>query len=206
VRGEVGRMWQYFGPLFALIALGSSHRDTQGTEKSDSSLRLPLLLIGLVALQFFTMSTRWLVTPSFLDEPPERQVNFAAPVPQIATQVSFGRQIALRGYDVKPSQGSLDLTLHWQALAQSPHAYTVFVHVLDADGQPIGQQDNMPVRDQLPTSCWQPGEFVADPYTIALPPDARGSFSIEVGLYRLDTSERLPLDDAAGTSVRLEVP
>ncbi|HEY4723606.1 MAG TPA: hypothetical protein VII92_17255, partial [Anaerolineae bacterium] len=116
------------------------------------------------------------------------------------------RQIALRGYDVNVLPSAVNLTLYWQAVAQPPHAYTVFVHVLDANGQQVGQQDNMPVNNQSITSCWQPGEFVADPYSIALKAGALGPFTLDVGLYRVDTAERLRLDDGSGTSQRLNVP
>jgi hypothetical protein len=152
------------------------------------------------------------VTPSFLDEPPERQANFTPPDPQFAQRISFERQIALVGYDVKlakgpePAQNFVDLTLHWQALAQPPHAYTVFTHLVDDEGRLVGQQDNMPLRDQLPTSCWRPGEFIADPYRIAITPGLSGPLSLEVGLYRLDTGERLSLDDGSGTSAKLSLP
>ena len=101
---------------------------------------------------------------------------------------------------------AVDLNLFWQALAQPPHAYTVFAHVIDADGRPVGQQDNMPVRDQLPTSCWLPGEYISDPHSIPLAAGARGPFKVEVGLYRGDTGVRLPRSDAPGDSVTLEVP
>ena len=104
------------------------------------------------------------------------------------------------------SANTIDLTLQWQALAQPLHAYTVFAHVVDANGQQVGQQDNMPVRDQLPTSCWQPGEYVTDPYSITIAPDAPGPFTIEVGLYRAETGTRLPRSDAQGDSVTLNAP
>ena len=166
----------------------------------------PQLLIGLVALQLITMNTRWMVTPSFLDEPPERLASYVAPNPQTIFPASFDRQLALIGYDISKSDVSLDLTLYWQALVQPVHAYTVFVHVLDANGQLVAQQDNMPAHDQSVTSCWQPGEFVADPYSIAVKAGALGPFTLEVGLYRVDTAERLRLDDGSGTSQRLNVP
>jgi hypothetical protein len=152
------------------------------------------------------MTTRWLVNDYFLDEPPARTANFVAPQPSDVTADSFDRQIALRGYDARRTGGTLDVTLYWQALSQPPHAYTVFVHALDANGQSVGQQDNMPQHDQLPTSCWQPGEYVSDPYTLHLPDGARDPLTIEVGLYRLETGERLSLDDGLDTSVRLKVP
>ncbi len=52
----------------------------------------------------------------------------------------------------------------------------------------------MPVRDNLPTTCWQPGEFITDPYEIHLAPDAPpGEYTLEVGMYDLPTGERLPV-------------
>lgn len=202
VRGEVGRMWGYFGPLFLVIALAPQVAPVIGERR----LRGATLLLGLIALQLLVMTTRWQVTPSFLDEPPERAANFAAPQPQVEVRASFGRQIALLGYDLSRAGDRLDLTLYWQALAQLPHAYTVFVHVVDAEGDLAGQQDNMPVRDQLPTSCWQPGEIVADPYAVEVHPDAAEPLSLEVGLYRLDTGQRLDRDDGSGTMIEMAVP
>ena len=199
VRGEVGRLWMYFGPLVLLIVTGLS---TQHTTHNTH----PALLIGLLALVLLTLNTRWLVNDFFLDEPPARTPNFVAAQPTNATSYSFDHQIALRGYDAAVAADAIDLTLHWQALTQPPHAYTVFAHVTDANGQPVGQKDNMPVRDQLSTSCWQAGEYVTDPYSIALKSGARAPFAIEVGLYRLENGERLPLDDGSGASVRLNVP
>jgi hypothetical protein len=163
-------------------------------------------LIGLVALQLVAMNTRWYVYPSFMDEPPSREANFAAPQPQVPANIDFGQQIKLVGADLSIAPSNLDLKLYWQALTQPPHAYTVFVHVLDAQGNLIAQQDNMPVHDQLLTSCWQPGEQVADPYTVTLPAQEPQPASIEVGLYRLDTGERLTRDDGSGTTWSIKVP
>lgn len=200
VRGEVGRLWLYFGPLLALIAAYAV------ASYASRLTHYSLLVMVLLAAQLFVMNTRWLVNDSFLDAPPERSANYQAPAPRYGAQYSFGHQVGLIGYDVHVADNQMDLTLHWQALAQPPHAYTVFVHVSDAAGQAVGQQDNMPVHDQWPTSCWRPGEYINDPYTISLADGARAPFSIDVGLYRLETGERLPLDDGTGSSARLIVP
>ena len=199
VRGEVGRLWMYFGPLVGLLAARPFTRHSLLVTHYS-------ILLALLALQLFVMNTRWLVNDSFLDAPPERSANYQVPVPRYGAQYSFDHQVGLIGYDVHVADKHMDLTLNWQALAQPPHAYTVFVHVVDAAGRAVGQQDNMPVRDQLPTSCWRPGEYVSDPYTIKIADGARGPFTIEVGLYRLETGERLPLDDGSGSSARLIGP
>jgi hypothetical protein len=207
VRGEVGRLWMYFGPLVVLIAIGWSEECyAPDTTHHVSRITFYALLIALIAVQLLVMNTRWLVNDSFLDEPPERSVVLSAPAWGTLSNTVFANQIALRGYDISRSANTLELTLHWQALGQPLHAYTVFAHVTDANGQPVGQQDNMPVRDQLPTSCWLPGEYVTDPYSITIAPDAAGPFTIEVGMYRADTGARLPRSDAQGDSVTLNAP
>jgi hypothetical protein len=122
------------------------------------------------------------------------------------TMAEFANQIALHGYDVRSTEQSVEVNLVWQALTQPPHAYTVFAHVVDATGQQVGQQDNMPVRDQLPTSCWLPGEYVSDPYSIPVTAGARGPFRVVVGMYRGETGARLERSDAQGDSITLAVP
>jgi hypothetical protein len=193
-RGEVSRIWAYFGPLFVLLALVPL-KTIWPVKRSGQAV-----LIGLIALQVFSMNTRWDTYPSFMNEPPSRVANFITPEPQIAVNVDFGQQIKLVGADLNVASNNLSLNLYWQALVQPLHAYTVFVHVLDARGNLIAQQDNMPVHNQLLTSCWRPGEQVTDPYTIALPVNGPQPASLEIGLYRLDTGIRLTRDDGAGTT------
>jgi hypothetical protein len=123
----------------------------------------------------------------------------------MTTPYSFARQIELTGYDVSINTQSLVATFDWRVLTQPVHAYTVFVHVLDRAGKLIGQKDSMPLDDQSITACWQFGEYVIDPHTIAIDARAQRPFTIELGLYVLETGERLPLDDGSGASVKLPV-
>ena len=207
VRGEVGRLWMYFGPLLVLIVVGwSESGDSAIATRRSSRLTFYVLILLLLAAQLLIMNTRWLVNDSFLDEPPERSVVMNPPPMSFAASAEFADQIALRGYDARSTTAAVEVNLLWQALAQPPHAYTVFAHVIDAGGHSAGQQDNMPVRDQLPTSCWLPGEYVSDPYSISLADGARGPFKVEIGLYRSDSGARLPRSDAQGDRVTLIVP
>jgi hypothetical protein len=200
VRGEVSRLWAYYGPLCLLLAL-IPVKTFWPTKRTGSAV-----LIGLIALQLFSMNTRWYAYPSFMDEPPSREANFVIPQPPIPANVDFAQQIKLVGADVNIASNNLGLNLYWQALAQPEHAYTVFVHVLDKQGNLIAQQDNMPVHDQLLTSCWLPGEQVTDPYLLALPADGSQPASLEIGLYQLNTGERLARDDGAGTTWSIKIP
>jgi len=78
--------------------------------------------------------------------------------------------------------------------------YTVFTHLVDEKQNIWGQKDNPPVDGFYPTSRWEAGEIVRDQYDILISPEAPpGEHQIEVGMYLVETGERLPvlLDDEA---------
>jgi hypothetical protein len=122
---------------------------------------------------------------------------------QHATEGNFGGQIKLLGYtleveEIQPGD-SVRLTLYWQALADMETSYTVFTHLIDQDGRIMGQKDNRPVSGLYPTTEWTPGEEIVDRYEIATAPEIPpGEYSIEIGLYELESGERLPVLDVMG--------
>jgi len=112
--------------------------------------------------------------------------------------VMLGTQIELVGYTLETTTlragRPLTLTLVWKALACVDADYIVFVHLVDADGVVRSQQDNAPVNNTYPTTLWQPGEFISDVFTLALPPDlSAGDYTLEAGMYLVETGARLPV-------------
>jgi hypothetical protein len=107
--------------------------------------------------------------------------------------------------DIQPGS-VITLTLYWQGLDSMDKDYTVFVHLLDASGQFQGQHDGPPLGGARPTSGWLPGEYLRDVHPIEVAANAPpGAFAIEVGMYLLATSERLPVAGTPGeTSVIVE--
>jgi 4-amino-4-deoxy-L-arabinose transferase-like glycosyltransferase len=120
-----------------------------------------------------------------------------------AVGVSFARQIELMGYEATQQEEDLAVALHWRCL-QPPNAdYTVFVHLLDADGRVVAQHDSQPKGGAYPTSVWDVGEVVEDVHVLSLPPDlVPGRYWLRVGLYLLETGERLPVE-GDGDSIEL---
>jgi hypothetical protein len=115
----------------------------------------------------------------------------------------FGGVIRLLGYDLDPAGAApgqtFRLTLYWESLAAAPQDYTVFTHLLDAQGRIVGQQDRQPLGGERPTTSWLPGEFLTDVYELSVPPDApSGTYTIEVGLYDAASGQRLPALGPAG--------
>jgi len=190
VRGEVGRLWLLWMPVACLIAAVRLTR-------RDSRLEFALVL-KLVAAQvlFFALFVRMDATGLERFEP--RRPNTTPPTPEKHAAAEFGDKIALIGYELEPqvvAPGEVaHITLYWHTLQQPELPYTVFTHLLNEEGQLHGQQDNMPVQDSLPTTCWQPGEFVEDRYAITVSPDApSGRYDVQVGMYYLPSGERLPI-------------
>ncbi|MGC9396088.1 MAG: ArnT family glycosyltransferase [Anaerolineae bacterium] len=199
VRGEVGRMWLPWMPIVVLAAILwlAEKKNGQGYP----------LLVGLMALQCLWMTLFLRVSPTGMPSYTPRQPGN----PAVATplQVAFDQDIRLVGYAVESLQttpgGMVDLTLYWQAQERPDLPYTVFAHLTDADGVLRTQNDSMPAANTLPTSCWLPGEIVADHRPIEIPADAPpGTYTAEVGLYYLPTLTRLPIiDGGAGDFFRL---
>ena len=75
--------------------------------------------------------------------------------------------------------------------------YTVFIHLLDSEGQIAQQWDAPPTGGWYPTSFWAPGEVVRDGHELAFSPQlAPGEYRLILGLYGADGA-RLPLDGGA---------
>ena len=99
----------------------------------------------------------------------------------------------------------MELTLYWHALTELEEDYTIFTHLLGESYNPAsgsflwGQKDNMPLDGSYPTSRWLENEVVVDKYDVAIQPDAPpGLYRIEVGMYLLETGQRLPVSDDRG--------
>ncbi|MBI1802826.1 MAG: hypothetical protein HYR71_14475 [Chloroflexi bacterium] len=120
-------------------------------------------------------------------------------------QVRFGSGALLIGYDVQgltPSLAAsrnLTVTLYWQAVAPMQTAYKVFMHVVGANGQIVGQRDSEPGAGTLPTTGWLEGEYLTDSYVLEVKAGAPpGDYSLYMGWYDPDTGVRLTIYDADG--------
>jgi len=130
---------------------------------------------------------------------------FEKPRPQSGYAARFGDAIEMIGYDLPQKNfragEPFRVTLYWHALKPAAKAYTVFVHVLDANGRVIGQKDAPPLDGAAPTDSWQPNEYIADAYAFDVAPNAlKGAASLEIGFYDGVTGNRLPVSDENGVT------
>ena len=100
-----------------------------------------------------------------------------------------------------------ELTLFWQADTIPQTDYTVFVHILNSQGNLVAQADSPPAAGTYPTSLWDSGEIIKDQRL--LPALSPGDYTLSVGLYRPDTFERLPVanqPDGVVTLTSFKIP
>ncbi|MBE7474884.1 MAG: hypothetical protein DPW09_07950 [Anaerolineae bacterium] len=144
--------------------------------------------------------------------------------PQILVNARLGDTIELIGYTLQtdPPQpinpnsadfnlhagrpiSNLKITLFWRPLHPPTADYTVFLHLRDQANTTLAQQDGLSLAGNYPSSRWQPGETVIDPFSLTLLPDLPpGRYTLWAGMYQLDTLERLTVtNDASGENAIL---
>ncbi|MBI5081981.1 MAG: hypothetical protein HZB17_11880 [Chloroflexi bacterium] len=106
-----------------------------------------------------------------------------APTMTVISKKVISDQFELAGYDLKDDS----MTLHWRAMREVDTNYTTFIHVLDANGQIIAQNDAQPRNGSYPTSLWVKGEYVSD--TIKL--NTTAGATIEIGWYEQESGVRV---------------
>lgn len=110
-----------------------------------------------------------------------------------AVMVDFGG-IELVGFDAAPQASGLLVSLDWRCVLLPDQDYTVFIHLLNARGEQIAQQDGQPQDGAYPTSVWDAGEVIRDEHTVPIGGALlKGDYVLRVGLYLLETGERLPV-------------
>jgi len=134
-----------------------------------------------------------------------RERSFEPPEPQMALGAVYGDQIVLLGYDLDAPacmSDGLALTLHWQTRQSVDTPWTVFCHLIDAEGMIQAQSDSQPLAGEYPFTAWLPGEVVSESLLL-LPKEGAGAgeYALAVGLYDGQTGLRFALSDAGSAKV-----
>ncbi|MFQ5576737.1 MAG: hypothetical protein ACE5G8_07095, partial [Anaerolineae bacterium] len=122
------------------------------------------------------------------------------PAPAHPLRVQFDDHITLTGYDAAcaPPSGPCELTLYWAADGAPSADYQVFIQLWRGEAQVAGF-DGPPVNGDYPAGYWAAGETIIDRHAISLPADLPpGEYRFRVGLYRLETGQRLAAAGPAG--------
>jgi 4-amino-4-deoxy-L-arabinose transferase-like glycosyltransferase len=202
-QGEVSRVWLFLTPFAVITAVW-------GQLRLFRKPRAMAVILGLMVIQLLIFNAFLRILTTGVADPVPREVVYTTPAFANPLDVQFGEEVRLLGYELEETAVSpsrpLHLTLFWKSLQPMNHPYTVFTQLLGPDNQVIAQQDNMPVQNSLPTTCWLPGEVVSDPYVLNIGPDVLpGSYTLVTGLYQLETGERLTPAGPGATSDKLVI-
>jgi len=118
----------------------------------------------------------------------------------LATMTVAGGPIRLRSVATARAKvgEALAVVLYWESVSPVTKSYTVFTHLVDAAGQIVAQQDNVPVTGLAPTNTWQTGVLIRDPYRLPLPPTlVPGDYQLLVGLYSGESRQPVTLADGS---------
>jgi 4-amino-4-deoxy-L-arabinose transferase-like glycosyltransferase len=125
---------------------------------------------------------------SFLAEEPVYDTAVNIEIPNVGTLIGYS-------FEVADHTQPFPVTLVWRVGEIAPQsAYTVFVQLLDAQGQLIAQSDSVPSQGTRPTNGWRPGEYIIDAHTLTFNDRAEvGTARLIVGLYDTLTGVRVPI-------------
>jgi len=130
--------------------------------------------------------------------------------PENILDVALADGITLLGYDLDPLAArpgdSLQLSLNWLAVNKPSEDYTVFVHLVDENGNQVTGADSPPVYGDYPTGMWQAGDGIVDEHILQIPAGVQpGDYQLVVGLYDPASLARLPRLDGSGDTWVLTV-
>lgn len=186
-RGETGRVWMFFAPLF--VALAAVHF-TQPSHATPPRA----LLAALFALQCLSTVVQigWLRVIGYGVDP-LTVAEAAPPADLLPTEIRFERNGELRLLGVSMPErlspgdyASVDLLWKLDSTTPVTTSYKVFVHVADSpEGlRRVVNQDGRPMNNALPFPCWRPHQIVLDRHAVRVDENAApGDYSVIVGLY-----------------------
>ena len=123
----------------------------------------------------------------------------AAPQPAVTLEPSYllANWVNLFGYDRPVVQGGETVVwpLHWHpGGSPDPQDYQFFVHLLNGEGERVGQVDTAAFSPQQ----WRAGDVVISHFAVPWPDDVRPPFTLRVGMYSYPEQTPVPLLDVAG--------
>lgn len=160
-RGETGRVWLFFAPIWVLMAV-----DLVAT-------LAPRQQIACLALQAVYLLTLVAVLRGADHAALTRPVRVAdaATAPTYPVLASFernGDRLTFVGLDVQARPDTVTLNLYWQANTPIRDAYVLTLLGIAPDGSTLPGYEWNPRGWDFPPACWKPGQTFVDDVTLPL--------------------------------------
>jgi hypothetical protein len=124
--------------------------------------------------------------------------------------IVWNNQIVLLGLDqnlqnIQHSPGTtIQLNLYWQILQPVTQNYNILLQLFDNQDNPVAFFDYQLFDGGRSWPDLIPQQTIRDTRMIILPSDLpAGRYTLGIGLYRVDTLEQLPINDAQEPILRL---
>jgi len=175
-----------------------------------ASRRLDRWAVLVVSVLFFAAGLAApfaYIRPAYARPPVLTPEQLPSPAEITYVNATLGERMELIGYSFTPGEAhpgeAVSLTVYWRALAKMDQNYSVFVHLLTENDLIVGQRDMYPGQGTYPTTLWQAGDIVADTYVVPISSATLtpATAQFEVGLYLLESGERLQVADDAGQAL-----
>lgn len=171
-----------------LVAFANRHPELWLVETLDeASGQHTLAVEQWLSQQYGKVSQEWVDTvrlTRFVTVP-------AAPLQPVSFR--FGQQLQLTGFSTRQQGRYVTVALRWQSSASVDAPYKLFVHLVDANGAILAQNDQYPGGDFAPPTSWQPQTPVNDWHGLILPTAEPAAYTIRIGWYLPETGARLPV-------------
>ncbi|MHB9033511.1 MAG: hypothetical protein ACYC6L_10730, partial [Anaerolineae bacterium] len=166
-----------------------------GKQESIDSIQAPLRAAQKVILTDYTSADIRLYEAGALAQTNQTAIN--------DYQGEFADSLAVTDISGQVDNTSIIIELHWLDLAQVSQDVTVFLHLVNAQGQLVAQADGYPLMGMSRIMQWQPGDNWRDMRILPLPGNLTpGRYLVKVGIYPTAGGPRLSAVDGIGQSVQ----
>lgn len=114
------------------------------------------------------------------------------PPPPQPMNTTFNNAITLIGYEIVDGD-PLELFTYWRVDGTLPADLSIFVHLLQADGNIVTQHDGLDTAAEL----LQNGDLVLQRHVLPFTAENRSEMRVRLGLYERENDRRLPTEDGS---------
>jgi len=107
---------------------------------------------------------------------------------------TFGNSMTLIGYEIIDGE-PLELFTYWEVNDPLPADLSIFIHLLNTDGEIVAQHDGLDAAAGL----LQDGDRVLQRHVLPLPAGVQGEMTVRLGLYERENGRRLPTETGDDT-------
>ena len=184
-------LFPVIAPAMSLLALGLWHLLPPRWAR-PAAVGIPSVMLGMSLFLLLAVIRPAFASPPLAKWEAGRQLRTA----NLVDDVTFGEQFHLLGYETRVNEAGdkLHVTLYWEALQDIDFDFSAFVHLIDAGGRRVAQDDHPPGElSEFRPKRWWPEDVVVARYTVPLPEElAAGPYRLWVGVYHWGTGDRLP--------------